>query len=109
MPTIFPTAIEDLLWLLFGGVAGVLTILMLWWTVRRMRPDNDSGNTVRMRAWRWYVLRLAVASVSLVWAARQGAGPLLWAFVGLMASRWAAIPWLSQRNAPRRERIPWQD
>jgi hypothetical protein len=70
-----------------------------------MQPAAGSANIARMHAWRGYVLRLAVVTGLLAWAARQGAGPLLWAFVGLMASRWAAIPWLSQRSASTPEEI----
>jgi F1F0 ATPase subunit 2 len=98
MSTTFRSVLENAVWLLPGGLAGGLTMLMLWWTVRRVRPDTDSGNTARVHAWRGYVLRLAVVAGVLVWAARQGTGPLLWAFVGLMVCRWAAIPRLSQRS-----------
>jgi hypothetical protein len=99
MFTTLRSVLENALWLLPGGLVGGLTMLMLWWTVRCMRPDTDSGNTARVRAWRGYIFRLAAVAGVLVWAACQGTGPLLWAFVGLMACRWAAIPRLSQHNA----------
>lgn len=105
MPTILRSALQNALWLLLGGLAGVLNILMLWWAVRRMRPAAGSGNAARMHAWRGYVFRFAVVTALLVWVARQGAGPLLWAFVGFMASRWATIPWLSHRSVSIPEEI----
>ena len=116
MPTIFESVFEDALWLLPGGLAGTLTILILWWTIRRVRPGTDADNvfTIRIRVWAWCILRLGIVVGFLVWAALRplppvravrpewcfrhgGIGPLLWAFVGLMTSRWATIPLLVRR------------
>ncbi len=86
------SAFESALWLFPGGVAGILTTLILWWTIRRARPGTD--NAIRIRVWAGYILRLGIVAGLLIWAARRGIGPLLWAFVGLTASRWATIPLL---------------
>jgi hypothetical protein len=83
--------LEDALWLLPGLLAGILTMLILWWTIRRVRPTTDSDHAIRNQVWRAYILRLGIVSGCLMWAARQGIGPLLWAFGGLMACRWVIL------------------
>lgn len=107
MSAVFQTILENALWLFLGGLVGGLAILALWWTVQRMRPDTDRDSVVGLHTWGAYLLRLAVVAGFLVWAARQGTGPLLWAFVGVMVGRWAAIPWLSQRNAGCTMSVRW--
>lgn len=84
------SAFGDALWLLPGGAAGILTILTLWWTIQRLRPDT--GDAIWLRVGVGYLLRLGIVAGLLIWAVSQGVGPLLWAFGGLMASRWAMIP-----------------
>jgi len=84
-----PTTFESALWLLPGGLAGTLTTLTLWWTMRRVRPGT--GYAIWTRVGAGYILRLGIVAGVLIWAALRGIGPLLWAFVGLMLSRWAII------------------
>lgn len=85
MPTIF----EGALWLLPGGLAGILTMLMLRWTIQALQPDPDGS--LWLHVWAGYLLRLVVVAGFLTWVAFKGVGPLLWAFAGLMASRWATV------------------
>jgi len=86
-----PTTFESALWLLPGGLAGTLTTLTLWWTIQRVRPGTEPDSAMRTRVWATYILRLGIVAGFLIWSALRGIGPLLWAFVGLMLSRWAII------------------
>ena len=85
MSTIF----ENALWLLPGVLTGILTMLMLRWTIQALRPSPDGS--LWPRVWAGYLLRLVVVAGFLTWVALKGVGPLLWAFAGVMASRWAMV------------------
>jgi hypothetical protein len=83
------------LWLLPGGLSGVFTMLILRRLTLRVAPTTSDEPSVPTRVWVHYVLRLGIVAVFLILAARGGIGPLLWAFTGLMVSRWAVVVWWS--------------
>ena len=91
MPTGVAGVFEDAVWLVPGGLAGVVTLLMLWRSTRYVRAGTGSDGSIRMRVWVAYILRLGLVASVLALAALQGTGPLLWTFGGLMGSRWAVL------------------
>jgi len=93
---------RDAAWAVPGGLAGVLSIMVLWWSVYRVwsgsdvRPDRLGLQRVWGQIGLSYLLRLTIAAALLIEAALRGIGPLLWAFGGFMISRWAATTMLSR-------------
>lgn len=97
MSTTFEIAFEGVLWSLPGGLAGILSVFMLWWSVHLTQPGPNARRK-GLRPWiiqsqvvAGYALRLGIVATLLIWPASKGIGPLLWAFAGLVVSRWVTI------------------
>jgi hypothetical protein len=79
------------LWLLAGGLIGMVNGLTQWWTVSRLRPKMDLGPLTLV--WGGLILRLGLVAALLILGLRQGIMPGLLAFAGLWLARWGTTIW----------------
>jgi hypothetical protein len=74
------------LWLLAGGLLGIVNGLTQWWTVSRLRPRVRLAPLALV--WGGLILRLALVAAVLTLGLRRGVIPGLLAFAGLWLARW---------------------
>ena len=79
------------LWLVAGGLVGLLNSLTRWWTVARFQAEM--GNSALLLTLGGLALRLALVTGLLIAGLRQGIVPGLLAFAGLWVSRLATVIW----------------
>jgi hypothetical protein len=84
------------LWLLLGGVVGVVNGLTRWWTVARLRPDIPSHALAIVLS--GAILRWSLVAALLTFALQRGIGPALLAFAGLWLSRWGTVIWFNAQR-----------
>jgi hypothetical protein len=90
------------LWLLAGGLIGMMNSLTRWWTVSRLRHEMRLPPLALV--WGGVILRLALVATLLTLGLRQGMIPGLVAFAGLWVSRWGSAIWFGalRRSEPQR-------
>lgn len=82
------------LWLLAGGIIGVLNGLSLRWTVAGLRTGAPGRAVVLTMA--GAILRWGLAASVLFFALQRGIVPALLAFAGLWLARWGMIYWANR-------------
>jgi hypothetical protein len=91
------------LWLLAGGLIGMVNGLTRWWTVTRLRQE------MRLRplalVWGGLILRLAVVAALLIIGLRGGIISGLLAFAGLWLARWGTTIWFGALRRPKEQHL----
>ena len=80
-------------WLLWGGLAGLVSLGSQWWTVQRLHPARPTAGIAWLLAGlglRWLVI-IGLFSLGL----GQGLGSLLLLLAGLWLARWLGLAWLA--------------
>jgi hypothetical protein len=89
------------IWLLMGGLVGVLNGLTRWWTVARLQAEM--GNSAVVLTLGGLGIRLALVVALLIGGLRQGIVPGLLAFAGLWITRLANVIWLHASAGARHD------
>lgn len=91
------------LWLLAGGLIGMVNGLTRWWTVTHLRQE------MRLRplalVWGGLILRLALVAALLIVGLRGGIIPGLLAFAGLWFARWGTTIWFGALRLPTEQHL----
>jgi len=84
------------LWLLTGGMTGVIHALSLWRAVARLHPGVPAHAALSVLSGMF--LRWGLTAGLLVAALQRGPATCLLAFAGLWLGRFGLVCWLGSRN-----------
>jgi len=87
-----------MLWLLVGGVTGILLVLSAWSAVTHLQPRAPQRSL--KYALGSGILRCVLAAGILAAVFRRGFGPGTLALVGMWLGRWGGIWWLHVHRRP---------